>query len=86
MGFELEVAGWGIAFFPGEVLAPLMFLALIAALLSGYPVAFGLGGVAVIFGLLGIASGVIDPRFFSCLLYTSPSPRDRQKSRMPSSA
>ena len=25
-------------------------------------------------------------RFGSCLLYTSPSPRDRQKSRMPSSA
>ena len=25
-------------------------------------------------------------RLFSCLLYTSPSPRDRQKSRMPSSA
>ena len=25
-------------------------------------------------------------RFSSCLLYTSPSPRDRQKSRMPSSA
>ena len=24
--------------------------------------------------------------FCSCLLYTSPSPRDRQKSRMPSSA
>ena len=24
--------------------------------------------------------------FISCLLYTSPSPRDRQKSRMPSSA
>ena len=24
--------------------------------------------------------------FRSCLLYTSPSPRDRQKSRMPSSA
>ena len=24
--------------------------------------------------------------FDSCLLYTSPSPRDRQKSRMPSSA
>ena len=24
--------------------------------------------------------------FFGCLLYTSPSPRDRQKSRMPSSA
>ena len=25
-------------------------------------------------------------RAFPCLLYTSPSPRDRQKSRMPSSA
>ena len=24
--------------------------------------------------------------FWTCLLYTSPSPRDRQKSRMPSSA
>ena len=27
-----------------------------------------------------------DYRFQGCLLYTSPSPRDRQKSRMPSSA
>ena len=26
------------------------------------------------------------PYLKSCLLYTSPSPRDRQKSRMPSSA
>ena len=26
------------------------------------------------------------PLFHPCLLYTSPSPRDRQKSRMPSSA
>ena len=25
-------------------------------------------------------------QFATCLLYTSPSPRDRQKSRMPSSA
>ena len=30
---------------------------------------------------------VVDPSFLQgCLLYTSPSPRDRQKSRMPSSA
>ena len=28
----------------------------------------------------------IESRYESCLLYTSPSPRDRQKSRMPSSA
>ena len=27
-----------------------------------------------------------DWHFIPCLLYTSPSPRDRQKSRMPSSA
>ena len=26
------------------------------------------------------------PHGYTCLLYTSPSPRDRQKSRMPSSA
>ena len=29
---------------------------------------------------------VVQENHFSCLLYTSPSPRDRQKSRMPSSA
>ena len=28
----------------------------------------------------------LDERATTCLLYTSPSPRDRQKSRMPSSA
>ena len=28
----------------------------------------------------------LDHIYTSCLLYTSPSPRDRQKSRMPSSA
>ena len=27
-----------------------------------------------------------DNNYSTCLLYTSPSPRDRQKSRMPSSA
>ena len=32
-------------------------------------------------------SGVIeDAKFKTCLLYTSPSPRDRTRSRMPSSA
>ena len=28
----------------------------------------------------------VNSHFYACLLYTSPSPRDRQKSRMPSSA
>ena len=31
-------------------------------------------------------TGVVGETVSSCLLYTSPSPRDRQKSRMPSSA
>ena len=39
---------------------------------------FGIGGEAALHALVGLA--------FGCLLYTSPSPRDRQKSRMPSSA
>ena len=41
--------------------------------------------------LLSGGVGQLEPRFqgegvVPCLLYTSPSPRDRQKSRMPSSA
>ena len=35
--------------------------------------------------ITGISAGSIE-RLTACLLYTSPSPRDRQKSRMPSSA
>jgi elongation factor G len=35
----------------------------------------------------GVEVDLVEPRIpYSCLLYTSPSPRDRQKSRMPSSA
>ena len=34
----------------------------------------------------GGAKGCSDHRFRACLLYTSPSPRDRTRSRMPSSA
>ena len=35
---------------------------------------------------LGFNIDISDDRRGDCLLYTSPSPRDRQKSRMPSSA
>ena len=35
--------------------------------------------------LLAIVPGIL-ALYYACLLYTSPSPRDRQKSRMPSSA
>ena len=36
--------------------------------------------------LLGVASGDRPEEYPACLLYTSPSPRDRTRSRMPSSA
>ena len=49
-----------------------------------------IGAVMVLFlfvvMLLDIDVETIRAGFWRCLLYTSPSPRDRQKSRMPSSA
>jgi tripartite ATP-independent transporter DctM subunit len=64
---EIEVLGWVISVEPGEILGPGMFLGLVVALLSGYPVAFGLGGVAVVFAALAMALGVIDASFLSAL-------------------
>lgn len=64
---EIEAFGVVISVLPGEVLGPAMALALVAALLSGFPVAFGLGGVAVLFGLIGMALGVIEPQFLQAL-------------------
>ena len=64
---EIEALGWVISFDPSAVLAPGMFLALIVALLSGFPVAFCLGGVGVIFALLGMLSGEIEPAFVTAL-------------------
>ena len=45
------------------------------------------GGLTLLGSRFGIAfSNDPDKQNNTCLLYTSPSPRDRQKSRMPSSA
>ncbi len=44
-----------------------MFLALVIVLLSGYPVAFCLGGIAVFFSLIGMLLGEIDPVFVTAL-------------------
>ena len=48
-----------------------------------------LGGILLDPDAIGRIADLIKPEAFyinACLLYTSPSPRDRQKSRMPSSA
>lgn len=50
-----------------EIIALLMFLAIVAVLLCGYPVAFTLGGVALIFALTGAAFGVFDTAFLDAL-------------------
>src|SRR5690606_14038408 len=39
-----------------------MFVAVCAALMAGYPVAFTLGGVALVFALVGMATGTFDGR------------------------
>ena len=50
----------------------------------------GVGILVLVLVVLGAAwlaaPHVLDWATHTCLLYTSPSPRDRQKSRMPSSA
>ena len=46
--------------------------------------ASSVSGIAVSGNKITLSFAQVDPNV--CLLYTSPSPRDRQKSRMPSSA
>ena len=59
-----------------------------SAVIGHLPHAHQLGAVAVgasLYTVLAWAMGFLRMGT-TCLLYTSPSPRDRQKSRMPSSA
>ncbi|TVQ94365.1 MAG: TRAP transporter large permease subunit [Chromatiaceae bacterium] len=50
-----------------DYLPLLLFLAVGAALLSGYPVALALGGTALLFGWLGQILGLFDPAFLAAL-------------------
>ena len=43
-------------------------------------------GEATVHALDRVTLEIFAGQYTACLLYTSPSPRDRQKSRMPSSA
>ena len=66
----------------GAVAAPPSVIAFAASVLAELFIGWLIGFVAyVCFSAIQMAGKVMD-----CLLYTSPSPRDRQKSRMPSSA
>ncbi len=50
-----------------ELLGGAMFIAALALIFTGYPVAFALGGVALIFGAIGIGIGEFDIRFVGSL-------------------
>ena len=55
---------------------------------SQQPGYFRFGEDVTLFGRLNgrVASSLASGNLYDCLLYTSPSPRDRSLSRMPSSA
>ncbi|MDO8299937.1 TRAP transporter large permease subunit [Lacisediminimonas sp.] len=48
-------------------IAPIMFVALVVFLLSGFPVAFALGANGLFFGLLGIELGLLKPELLQAL-------------------
>ena len=70
-----------------------LIVGILGEIISYDPVEFGINYDddvnAVVIDTCGKGQGaVVEPVIgeYTCLLYTSPSPRDRQKSRMPSSA
>src|SRR5438445_407600 len=50
-----------------ELMAPLMFGALVVLLLVGYPVAFSLAATGVLFALIGIHMGLLGPELLQAL-------------------
>lgn len=51
----------------GQMLAAGLFLAILALLMTGYLVAFTLGGLAILFGFAGMWLGAFDERLFAAL-------------------
>ncbi len=64
---EIGIFDYIISFDTALILGPGMFLTLCIALLTGYPVAFCLGGTAVLFTGIGILLGVFEPQFITAL-------------------
>jgi tripartite ATP-independent transporter DctM subunit len=52
---------------PHEMMAPIMFGALVVFLLLGYPVAFSLAAIGIFFGLIGIELGLLRPELLQAL-------------------
>ncbi len=50
-----------------EIAALLLFVAIVAALMAGYPVAFTLGGVSLLFAVAAQAFGLFDPSYLEAL-------------------
>ena len=67
-------------------LAIALFFSFITLIFYGFPVAWTMGGLGVLFIFISMLSDNLFDTFYGCLLYTSPSPRDTIRSRMPSSA
>ena len=85
--YELRYSGKAAAFLRGfrALYLGLIFNVLVMGAVSLAAIKFG----EIVLGLEGWMTLLIAGSItlaYSCLLYTSPSPRDRQKSRMPSSA
>ena len=91
-GFDYEVSaqqqiGAEVAE-PGQVLVSGRLLADITKALPNKPVDVSLDGarVAITCGSAKFSLPTMPVEDYPCLLYTSPSPRDKRQSRMPSSA
>ena len=69
---------WGV---PVEIGSSLPILVIILLMANGGPSPFILSFIMVIVGSI-----FLHELGHACLLYTSPSPRDKRQSRMPSSA
>ena len=50
-----------------ELMAFLLFISVCLILLTGYPVAFALGGTALLFSFIGILTGTFDTAFLTAL-------------------
>ena len=62
------------------------YMAAFSEIIGSWMIIFGLGTLLGALAILGTMSFAIYHAIMTCLLYTSPSPRDLSTSRMPSSA